>query len=120
MFTPVTRWHRILIRVLVVAQLLAAAPLVNALPIADHADAMPCAESMGMTAAPADGDECPCCPDGADSLRDCLASCTLAATALPVDFMLTRTAAPALRVDAAPFAPLHSRSDPPLKPPPIR
>jgi hypothetical protein len=110
MFTPVNRWRRILVRVLVVAQLLAAVPLVSAMPATHRADAMPCADSH----------DCPCCPDGADSLRDCLVSCTLAVAALPDTRVLPRVAAPAIRVDAAPFAPLHSLSDPPLKPPPIR
>jgi hypothetical protein len=120
MFTPVKRWQRILVRVLVVAQLLSAAPLVSARPAADRADAMPCADMMDMSAMPAHADHCPCCPDGADSLRDCLTSCTLAAVALPDTFVFSRTPVPALRVDAAPSAPLHSLSDPPLKPPPIR
>ncbi len=120
MFTPVNRWHRILVRVLVVAQLLSAAPLASALPAADHADAMPCAGMMDMASTPADSHDCPCCPDGADSLRDCLVSCTLAVAALPDIRILPRAAAVASRVDAAPPAPLHSLSDPPLKPPPIR
>jgi hypothetical protein len=114
----VKRWHRILVRVLVVAQLLAAVPLANALP-AEHADAMPCAGMMDMSSAPADADNCPCCP-GTDSLRDCLVSCTLAVAALPDIRVLPRAPAPAVRVDAAPSAPLLSLSDPPLKPPPIR
>ena len=120
MFNPVNRWQHILVRVLVVAQLLSAAPLASAQPAADRADEMPCAEMMDMAATPADSDECPCCPDGADSLRDCLTSCTLAAVALPDTHVFARTPVPALRVDAAPTAPLRSLSDPPLKPPPIR
>ena len=117
---PVNRWQRILVRVLVVAQLLAAAPLASAQPAAERADAMPCAEMMDMTAMTGDADGCPCCPDGADSLRNCLASCTLAAAALPNSQTLVRAVMPAARVDAAPSAPLVSLSDPPLKPPPIR
>jgi hypothetical protein len=120
MLASVKRWHRILVRVLVVAQLLSAAPLASALPAAEHADEMPCAGMMDMASLPADSDACPCCPDGADSLRECLVSCTLAAAALPDSLVLPRAAAPALRVDAAPSAPLRSLSDPPLKPPPIR
>ena len=119
------RWQRILVRVLVVAQLLSAAPLASASRV-DRADAMPCAEMMDMASmpdmagTPADTDECPCCPDGADSLRDCLTSCTLAVAALPDTPVLSRAPAPALRVEAALSAPPLSLSDPPLKPPPIR
>jgi hypothetical protein len=109
-FHPVNRWHRILVRVLVVAQLLAAAPLVSALPVAGQAG----------VSLPADSDKCPCCPDGTDSLRDCLVACTLAALALPDVQILARAAGPSLRVNAAPCAPLQSLSEPPLKPPPIR
>ncbi len=103
-----------------VAQLLAAAPLANAQPAGGQAGDMPCAEMMGMASMTADMDDCPCCPDGTDSLRDCLAACTLAVAALPDTPVLARQIAPALRVDAAPSASLHSRNDPPLKPPPIR
>jgi hypothetical protein len=116
----VNRWQRILVRVLVVAQLLSVAPFATAMPAAEHTDAMPCAEAMNMSSMPADKGDCPCCPDGADSLRDCLASCTLAAVALPDTPVLARAPVPALRVDAAPSTPLHFLSDPPLKPPPIR
>jgi hypothetical protein len=114
------RWQGILVRVLVVAQLLSAVPLASAQSAADRADEMPCAEMMGMAAVPADSDDCPCCPDGADSLRDCLTSCTLAALALPDTHVFARAPVPILRVDAAPSARLISLSDPPLKPPPIR
>ena len=81
---------------------------------------MPCAGMMGMEGMSADMHDCPCCPDGADSLRDCLAACTLAVAALPETQVLARAVVPALRIDAAPSAPLLSLSDPPLKPPPIR
>ena len=97
-FTSVNRWQRILVRVLVVAQLLAAAPFASAQPV----------------------DDCPCCPAGADSLRDCLAACTLAVAALPEILIPIRAATPALRIDTALSTALHSLSDPPLKPPPIR
>lgn len=121
MFIPVKRWKRILVRVLVAAQLLAAAPFASALPaVAGHADASPCAEMMGMAATPADDGECPCCPDGTDSLRDCLVACTLAAAALPDTRVFSRVTGPSLRVAAPPTATLVSLSEPPLKPPPIR
>ena len=108
-----------LIRLLVTAQLLAVAPLANALP-AESGDATPCAGMMDMASLTDDTNNCPCCPDGADSMRDCLVSCTLAATALPVIPHLSRAPADPLRVRATLAAPFRSVSDPPLKPPPIR
>jgi hypothetical protein len=120
MFTPVNRWKHILVRVLVVAQLLSAAPLASAFATADHAGAAPCAGTMDMANVPADTHDCPCCPDGSGSQRDCLVSCTLAFAALPDAFVISRAPVPASRFEAAPSAPLRSLSDPPLKPPPIR
>jgi hypothetical protein len=105
----VNGWHRILVGVLVVAQLLAAAPFASAQPV-----------TMAMSNMPADMDDCPCCPAGADSLRDCLAACTLAVAALPEIPIPIRAATPALRIDAALSVAPHSLSEPPLKPPPIR
>ena len=73
-----------------------------------------CAAMPGMHA----NDHCPCCPDGVSSLKDCLASCTLAATmaAVPLTIAVVRShdvvipASSTLTTWAA---------DPPLKPPPI-
>jgi hypothetical protein len=115
----VKRWKRILVRVLVVGQLLAAVPLANALPTA-RADAAPCAGMMDGNSASAEADHCPCCTAGAGSLLDCLAACTLAVAALPDIRLPSRAPVPAFRLDATPSAPLLSLSDPPLKPPPIR
>ena len=97
--------------------LLVAAQLLLAVPVGASV-ATPCDE-MEM-AGTNDSDPCPCCPDGADSMKDCLASCTLAAIAAPATQVLARASAPSLRVESEPSAPLVSLSDPPLKPPPIR
>ena len=106
-----------LVYVLVAAQLLLSVPAMSFAQGASSASAsVPCDEMQSMTSS----DHCPCCPDGADSMKDCLASCTLAAAALPVAQVSTRTVTPPLRVAATPSAPLKSISDPPLKPPPIR
>jgi hypothetical protein len=78
---------------------------------------MPC---HGM-AAPSSGDDSdanPCCPDGAGSVQDCLATCTLGAALtsnlFQPDFSAART---------PPRPPLPTfvavASTPPLKPPPI-
>jgi hypothetical protein len=71
-----------------------------------------------MAVVPAQGDHCPCCPDGTSSVRDCLASCTLAATMsvslMPVPATPERAQAASVLACAIPSA-----SEPPLKPPPI-
>jgi len=100
-----------LVYVLVAAQLLLAVPAMSANTFSGAASSH---------SAPCDADPCPCCPDGAASMKDCLASCTLAAVAAFTTPVLLHAAVPAPRVDATPSAPLHSLSDPPLKPPPIR
>jgi len=114
MVQPVKGWQRILIQLLVVAQLLTAAPLTVAQPAAEGAGAMPCAEMMDM----ADADDCPCCPEGADSVAACLSACVAAAGMTPsFTFSLARADKPRV---CLPMAIAHSRlSDPPTKPPPI-
>jgi hypothetical protein len=118
MFTLVKRWKRILVQVLVVAQLLSAAPLASARPASKDADSMPCAEMMGMASAAADSRHCPCCPDGADSVAACLAAC-VAASGIISSLFVSLVRADPTRV-SVPIATAHSRAfDPPLKPPPI-
>jgi hypothetical protein len=118
MFTPVKRWKRILVRVLAVAQLVSAAPVVSALPAAPASNEMPCAEMMGMGTKHADSGDCPCCPEGADSVAACLSACA-ASACITATFSLPMLSA------GTPLAPrpiviAHSRLfDPPLKPPPI-
>jgi hypothetical protein len=118
MFTPVKTWKRILVQVLAAAQFIAAAPLASALPAAGSTESMPCAEMMGMESASSDSGECPCCPDGADSVAACLAAC-VAASGVTSSFALSQARADSLRV-SLPIVAAHSRAfDPPLKPPPI-
>jgi hypothetical protein len=106
-----------LVFLLVAAQLLLAVPAIAfAQSTSATAESSPCDEMMGSTT----HDECPCCPDGADSMKDCLASCTLAAVAISDAPIPARLSEPPLRVDGSPSAPLASFADPPLKPPPIR
>jgi hypothetical protein len=118
MFTPVKRWKRILVQVLVAAQLIAAAPFASAMPASKHAGSMPCAEMMGMASVSADSGHCPCCPDGADSLAACLAACVAASgITSSLSVSLVRTNSPRVSL---PVAVAHSRAfDPPVKPPPI-
>jgi len=118
MVQPVKRWQGILIRVLVMAQLLTAAPLALAQPAPESAGAMPCAEMMNMADGAAGTDECPCCPEGADSVAACLSAC-VAAAGMPPSFTLSLARAEKPRV-CLPIVIAHSRvSDPPTKPPPI-
>jgi hypothetical protein len=100
-----------LIYVLVAAQLMLAVPAMGS-------SSTPC-EQMGMAAA-STVDHCPCCPDGAQSMKECLATCTLAVAALPGMQVSSHSSAPSVRVDAPLSAPPDSLSEPPLKPPPIR
>jgi hypothetical protein len=120
MVSPVRkRLFKPLAYALVAAQLLLAVPAMafsGATP--GPSSSIPC-DQMDMAAASAN-DHCPCCPDGAQAMQDCLASCTLAAAAMPCTYVSTRTVTPPLRVAATPTAPLNTVSDPPLKPPPIR
>jgi hypothetical protein len=117
--TPVRRIARQFIKplcfVLVAAQLLAGFPAVSAAqaPVAAGTH-VPC-DQMGS--APHD-DGCPCCPDGADSMKDCLVMCTLAAAVTPSVVVISVTRAHAAVVIGFPDY-LTTLSDPPLKPPPI-
>jgi len=96
----------------------AAAPLASAMPASQNADAMPCAEMMGMASDHADSDDCPCCPEGADSVAACLAAC-VAASGITSSFIVSPARADSPRV-SLPIVIAHSRLfDPPLKPPPI-
>ena len=97
-----------------VTQLLLAIPAGAAASAPVHSPQGSCAH---MSSAPAH-ERCPCCPDGAGSMKDCLAACTLAATMtapqITVPVVHSRQAVfPILTLDAAWTA------DPPLKPPPI-
>jgi hypothetical protein len=112
---PVRSFSKTLIYVLIAAQLLLALPaMASAQTGASAAHEMPCDE-MPM---PAGDDPCPCCPDGANSMTDCLVACTLAATAAP-----SLSSGQAAFAAAPPiveiFHSFDAPADPPLNPPPI-
>ena len=100
---------------MVAVQLLLAVPAMASLQAGTSSThEMPCDE-MPM---PAGDDHCPCCPDGADSMTDCLTACTLAATAAP-----SISTSQVFIVDAPAvvenFHAFDSLSEPPINPPPI-
>jgi hypothetical protein len=101
--------------VLVAAQLLQSAPVLASTQASGSSHhEMPC----DQVPTPAGADSCPCCPDGADSMKDCLASCTLAAVIAPSISIVHVVP----RVAEAFVGSSHratALSDPPLKPPPI-
>lgn len=103
---------------LIAAQLLLAVPAVASVQVPAQAqekshDQLPCHE-MPMSG----GDEMPCCPDGAESMKDCLASCTLIAAIAPGISVVPVTAQTSDSfVDSSHT--VASLSEPPLKPPPI-
>jgi hypothetical protein len=115
MFTPVRSLSKPLIYVLIAAQLLLALPaMASAQTGAAAGHEMPCDE-MPM---PAGDDPCPCCPDGTNSMTDCLVACTLAATAAPTILIPQAAAMAAQRIVEIPSY-FDTLSDPPIKPPPI-
>jgi hypothetical protein len=100
--------------VLLAAQLLLAVPAVAMSQVAANMDAdMPC-NGMPM----GEGDHCPCCPDGVDSMRDCLAACMLAVAATSSELTVPVLTPPRLGF-SEPLYPAGATTDPPLKPPPI-
>ena len=98
-----------------IAFLIAAAQLLLAVPAIATASvaAAPCA---GMTES--HNDSCPCCPDGVESMKDCLATCTLFA-AVPVVVVVSQASISADPVEATFGHFLSTAAPPPLKPPPI-
>jgi hypothetical protein len=115
----VRRFARNLVRPLVC--LLVTAQLLLAVPVAASAQApgsshgeMPCDQAP----TPAGDDSCPCCPDGADSMKDCLGSCTLAAAIAP-SIPLVQDVKLASEAFGDSIYSVANLSDPPLKPPPI-
>jgi hypothetical protein len=97
----------------VAVQLMLAVPAVATAPTGTRHT--PCAQMAGV---PMHDEHCPCCPEGSASMKDCLASCTLAATmsvsTLHVPAIPERTQITSTPVSATPWI-----SEPPLKPPPI-
>ena len=108
-----------LIHVLVAAQLLLSAPVVSAVTsdsAATSSAGMLCADSMP---AMADGDSCPCCPDGVENPAGCLTACMAMVGAIPMA-PSPPAAAEAARAITPLAVPLAHAAEPPLKPPPIR
>jgi hypothetical protein len=117
------RFVRILVHVLVAAQVLLGAPVANAfvddVPAAAHAGdaagSSHCADMMADDSEPA---SCPCCPDGSTDMTSCFSHCLGTPAAMHnLAFMSTASdsvapASPALIHPAA-------LAEPPLKPPPI-
>ena len=111
----VRRFSQPLLYVLIAAQLLLAVPAMASTHVGAAAShEMPC-DDRPM---PADEHDCPCCPDGADSMTDCLVACTLAATAAP-SLSVAHVAIAAAPPFADDFHSFDTPSDPPLNPPPI-
>ncbi|HET9472471.1 MAG TPA: hypothetical protein VFO82_01175 [Steroidobacteraceae bacterium] len=99
----------------IAAQLLLAVPAMASVPAASQTSAsMPC-DGMPM---PTGDDPCPCCPDGATSMTDCLVSCLLTAATAPTILLNQAGSVPTEDFVDLPHA-AHTLSDPPLKPPPI-
>jgi hypothetical protein len=99
---------------LIAAQLLLSAPMVRAFTLL-QGEATPCAESM---AGEKHVSECPCCPDGVQSMAGCLTACISAAAIAP---SMASVAVSTAQVEMRSFtaAPVAYLADPPLKPPPI-
>jgi hypothetical protein len=111
----VRRLAKPLTYLIVAVQLLLAVPSMAAAqwPASSHAE-MPCDE-MPMSAG---DDSCPCCPDGVDSMTDCLVSCLLAVAATPAVLVVNILAPTAIGfTDPGHIA--GTLAEPPLKPPPI-
>ena len=106
---------RKLVYVLAALQVLLAAPVVSAVAGALPGSGMDCGDMMPATP---DSDSCPCCPEG-DNVAACLSNC------LPATCVTTGVAPIAVVDRTGEFhaqspPPLAARSEPPVKPPPIR
>ena len=109
------RWAKAVTLLLIAAQLLLAFPAVStARAPASSGTHAPCDQMVSAS----HHDNCPCCPDGAGSMKDCLAMCTLAAALTPSVFVVSVTRAHAAVLVEFPDS-LTTLSEPPLKPPPI-
>jgi hypothetical protein len=85
-------------------------------PVASTAASLGEPDCHGMPVA--GGDEMPCCPNGTESLQDCLASCTLIA-AIPPSLVIMHSPDRTTAIFLDPSCVVASLSEPPLKPPPI-
>jgi hypothetical protein len=106
---------RILVYLVVAAQLLMAVPAMSSAFVASVAEAAACG---GMSRAD-HGDHCPCCPEGVTTTADCLASCTLAA-AIPTVMVVVAPDTLSMAPAPEPRAITSHFDDPPPEPPPIR
>jgi hypothetical protein len=107
-----------LIFLLIAVQLLLVVPAISAASVSTAgAMEMPC-DGMPMHESVDGDDPCPCCPDGASSMTDCLASCMLAAVAAPAITSTQFVTSHAPPYVETPFT-ADSFSSPPLNPPPI-
>jgi hypothetical protein len=121
------RFVRILVHVLVAAQVLLGAPVANAFvddaPAAAHAgdssgDAAGDPHCADLMADDSEAASCPCCPDGSTDMTSCFSHCLGTSAAMhSLAFMSAASdsvapASPALIHPAA-------LAEPPLKPPPI-
>jgi hypothetical protein len=114
-----SRHVRTLIHILIAAQILLSAPVASAVTLdsgATSSASMPCAASMP---AAAEGDSCPCCPDGIENAAGCLSACLAMLGATPMA-TLPPAAAESAKAIAPLAVPLAHAAEPPLKPPPIR
>jgi hypothetical protein len=100
------RLASILVPLLIVTQLLLAIP------------ASGLARAAAGSAMGHEDPHCPCCPAGANSMTDCLVGCTLA-TAIAPSASYGRVISISRAEFGDPVASFDTRSDPPLKPPPI-
>jgi hypothetical protein len=109
------RFRRPVVHLLVAAQLLLSAPMANAFDLLAQGEAVPCMERM---AAVSDGPDCPCCPDGSQSLAGCLSTCLAAAAITPTILASTALSGHPETCRTQVTAAFRS-AEPPLKPPPI-
>jgi hypothetical protein len=103
---------RILVYVVITAQVLLSAPVISAISADNLSSSMPCAELMAETE-----DPCPCCPDDG-GVAACLSACTASVGAVS-SLYIQPTRVTGSDPQTVPPVFLTSTADPPLKPPPI-
>jgi hypothetical protein len=111
------RFARPLAFILIAAQLLLAVPAEAVAAAQSHASVTSQTHCESMGSADQD-DHCPCCPDDADSMNDCLTTCNLVVAIAP-SLHFDHVPAPAAQTYLEPTRLTPALSEPPLKPPPI-
>src|SRR5688572_16099680 len=106
--------RRILVSVIITAQILMSAPVVAAISAGDSSSNMPCAERMTESQ---DTEPCPCCPDDG-GVAACLSACTASVGAVSTLYIQPVRLTSSDPQTVQPVF-LTSTADPPLKPPPI-